>query len=99
MFSLFGYGGQTLYNHLDAQHSVQVATPEADQSNWLKRVAGSKWSPMTVLTDEDYENMLKEKILKLDVEIAMVDDRIADLRVKEASQLAQPAQPPQIKDE
>ena len=35
---------------------------------------------MTALSDEQYEYMLREKILKVEVEIALIDDRIGALR-------------------
>lgn len=35
---------------------------------------------MTKLTDEEYEQILEEKVLRIDVEIAIVDDKIATLR-------------------
>jgi len=38
-------------------------------------------SPMKSLSDEQYEDLLRDKLLKVDVEIAMLDDQIADLRV------------------
>ena len=43
----------------------------------------SKWSPLKKLTDREYLDMMDEKMLKLDVEIALIDDRIAELRVAE----------------
>lgn len=37
---------------------------------------------MTRLTDEEYEHVLEEKLLRLDTEIALIDDNIADLRAQ-----------------
>jgi len=74
VFSVVGAGGQAVANAvspaattLDASHSGQ---------SWLH----SKWSPLTPLTDEQYEALLQEKILQLDAEIALVDVDIALLR-------------------
>lgn len=43
----------------------------------------SKWSPLKKLSDKEYVDMMEEKMLKLDVEIALIDDRIADLKVED----------------
>jgi hypothetical protein len=51
-----------------------------------------KWSPMEVLTDERYEEMLQEKLLKIEVEIALVDDRIEIYKQKAREAAAKQAQ-------
>lgn len=51
----------------------------------MQRIAKSKWSPMSILTDEQYEEMLQEKLLRVEAEIAMVDDRIEAMK-KQARQ-------------
>lgn len=45
-------------------------------TSWLD----SKWSPMQRLSDKDYMSKIEEKILRLDAEIAIVDENIASLR-------------------
>jgi hypothetical protein len=40
-------------------------------------------NPLKKLTDEEYIDMMKEKILKVEVDIALIDDRIAELRAAE----------------
>lgn len=84
MFSIFGLLGQTIYNSMDAQHTqeLQLAATEgkkADSTFW-RRVADSKWGPMKVLSDEEYQNMLREKLLRVNAEIALVDESIERLR-------------------
>lgn len=76
MFSLFGFLGQTAANKLSARRQV-VADPQ--QSFW-RRMSEKSFSPVTVLTDEEYAEMLREKMLKVDVEISIIDDKIAALR-------------------
>jgi hypothetical protein len=44
-----------------------------------KSILESKWSPLKPLPDDEYEKMLDEKILRLDAEIALVDEHIAAL--------------------
>ena len=76
MFSLFGTAGQWMYNSL-------AASPKADagpQKNFWERVGERKWSPMKSLSNEEYAAMLRERQMKVDVEIAVIDDKIAALR-------------------
>ncbi|KAF2733583.1 hypothetical protein EJ04DRAFT_513086 [Polyplosphaeria fusca] len=85
MFTLFGWGGQTAYNYLDKENTdavVSQARPKSEEEkrleneNWMQRAAKSKWIPMKALTDDEYVQMLNEKLLALNAEIAIVDDRI-----------------------
>jgi hypothetical protein len=46
----------------------------------MKRFADARWSPMQHLSDQQYESMLKEKLLQIDAEIALIDDKIEELR-------------------
>ncbi|KAF8849873.1 hypothetical protein BDZ45DRAFT_662567 [Acephala macrosclerotiorum] len=78
MFAIFGTTGQYLYNVADARNSAMARTPESKQSSWLD----SKWSPMKVLSDQDYEGMLREKLLRVNAEIALVDESIEALRAQ-----------------
>jgi hypothetical protein len=50
------------------------------ERNWRDMYLASKWSPVTPLTDRQYEKMLEEKLLKLDAEIAIIDDNIKAVR-------------------
>lgn len=88
MFSLFGWSGQHGYNYLDSRNSQELQE-QADlkasgdltpKDNIVQRFAKSKWSPMSVLTDEKYEEMLQEKLLKIEAEIAIIDERIEGVR-------------------
>ena len=91
MFTLFGYLGQTAYNTLDERHSKQVATEieaaaedkQKVAKNWLERVADMKWSPLTRLSEEDYGNILKEKLLRVEAEIALLDEEVERLKGEE----------------
>ncbi|KAI3337022.1 hypothetical protein HD806DRAFT_475435 [Xylariaceae sp. AK1471] len=46
------------------------------KTSWLD----SKWSPMQRLSDKDYMDKIEEKILRLDAEIAIIDENIASLK-------------------
>lgn len=94
MFSLFGFAGQHIYNALDSRQSsifysssvsnsgsVPGDNALSDEPRW-KRILNSKYSPMKVLSDEQYEKMLKEQLVKVDAEIALVDEEIGKVRGK-----------------
>ena len=87
MFTLFGYVGQTVYNKLDAKYSEQVAVGMRDEKEekrglWNK-VAEMKWSPMKKLSDEEYGNLLKERLLRIEADIALVDEELEKVRSEE----------------
>lgn len=91
MFTLFGYLGQTTYSALDARHSDQVAADiqaaaegkEKDRKRFWQRIAEMKWTPLTAVSDEDYGNMLKGRLLRVEAEIASVDEEMERLRGEE----------------
>ncbi|KAF2825678.1 hypothetical protein CC86DRAFT_370610 [Ophiobolus disseminans] len=90
MFTLFGWSGQHGYNYLDKRNSQGIqkqAQLKADgelkpKESLLERFAKSKWSPMSVLTDEQYEEMLQEKLLSVEAEIAIIDERIQGIKTQ-----------------
>lgn len=83
VFSIFGATGQAVVNALP---SSTHAAPEdsKSKSSWLD----SKWSPVTPMTDTEYATFIEEKILKLDVEVSMVDDQLAALKERKAEREA-----------
>jgi len=85
MFSIFGYLGQQGYNYVDEKPASQEP-----KENIFKRFADLKWTPVRSLSDAEYEDMLQEKLLKVNAEIALIDDRVEILR-KEAQQEPVPA--------
>ncbi|KAJ4304271.1 hypothetical protein N0V88_001884 [Collariella sp. IMI 366227] len=72
MFSLFGAGGQAIANWRAAK--AANAPPSTGQGFW------SRWSPIKALTDEDYVNLLEDKLLRVEADIAIVDEHIKELR-------------------
>ena len=40
----------------------------------------SAWSPITPLSDDAYARMLEEKLLRVEADIAIVDDSIREVR-------------------
>lgn len=75
MFSLFGAGGQAVANWRAARAANAPPTPS--KRFW------ARWSPFTRLSDRDYEKILEERLLRVEVDIAMVDDHIRELRESE----------------
>ncbi|KAJ5257033.1 hypothetical protein N7478_013137 [Penicillium angulare] len=43
------------------------------------RMAESKWIPLRHLSDEDYRGILSEKLLSIEAEIALLDEKIEEL--------------------
>ena len=86
--TLFGYAGQKGYNYLDARHTHQsrIAAGEIppEKSFW-RRVADSKYSPMKVLSDAEYEQVLREKLVRIEAEIALIDEDIDRIQSKAES--------------
>ncbi|KAH7384161.1 hypothetical protein DE146DRAFT_217393 [Phaeosphaeria sp. MPI-PUGE-AT-0046c] len=95
MFTLFGWSGQHGYNFLDKRNSAELqeqAQPDYEPKGTLmQRIAKSKWSPMSILTDEQYEAMLQEKLLKVEAEIAIIDERIEGVKKAAMEEEAQRA--------
>ena len=84
MFTLFGATGQMIYNLADARPSQAIEVSiDISQSHSL---LNSKWSPMKVLPDKEYERMLREKLLRVNAEIALVEESIASVRAQEQEQ-------------
>jgi hypothetical protein len=75
MFSAFGALGQALYNTADEQKTFESQFPKEEKTlkdSWLN----GKWSPMKVLSDEEYRSMLEDKLLRIEVQIGEVEESI-----------------------
>jgi len=84
MFGLFGFIGQRGYNSLDASHTACMgqSLPAEPVRPLINRIAGSSWSPMKFLSDDDYAILLRERLLKIEAEIALIDNDIWQLKGK-----------------
>lgn len=80
MFSIFGYVGQSIYNTMDKRDDPRGA---AQRVGFWQRIGNSRFSPMKVLSDEEYKRMLQEKMLRIDAEIAIIDENIDSLRQRQ----------------
>lgn len=74
VFSLLGLGGAALQNRIKSKEQSE---------SWFRKVIDGKWSPITRITNEDWERILEEKLLRVETEIAVLDDSIEELRKNE----------------
>lgn len=76
MFSLFGWAGQTLFNSLDQREESPAAEPSAKKAS----SSNSSWfNPMRKLSDEEYKHMLQEKLIRVEAEIALIEESLQKL--------------------
>ena len=82
MFALFGLAGQSTYNRLDDAHTQSVLNAHnvPSSSSFWTRLASNKYIPVKALSDLEYESMLRERLLAVEAEIALVDEKIDRLR-------------------
>ncbi|KAI9734483.1 MAG: hypothetical protein M1818_006872 [Claussenomyces sp. TS43310] len=86
VFAIFGSIGQAAYNMADARHSQSDdARKVSPETSWMS----SRWSPIKVLSDAEYEKMLQEKLLRVNAEIALVDEDMERLRTLHTNPLAE----------
>jgi hypothetical protein len=75
VFGIFGMLGQGAYNSFQSNEEVVNS-----KVPWVQRVLDSSWVPLKRLSDDDYVGMLSERAIKVDAEIAIIDERIAALQ-------------------
>ena len=65
---------------------LQSQAPEKDgtsaKGRWEALIA-SDWSPLKPISDEEYRDRLKEQLLQVDADIALLEEDIAALRAAE----------------
>ena len=74
--AFFGFAGQAISNRWSAAKKP-VESTEPKRGFWQSFI------PMKHLTNEQYAEMLKERLLKVEVEISILDDKIAALRTEQ----------------
>ncbi|CEJ90635.1 hypothetical protein VHEMI06403 [[Torrubiella] hemipterigena] len=84
LYGVIGLVGQGIGYRWQASKNA----PKDDSGGFMRT-----WSPLKKLTDEEYLDMMNDKILKVEVDIALIDEKIADLRQRERAQQDMP-QPP-----
>ncbi|RCI10782.1 hypothetical protein L249_5282 [Ophiocordyceps polyrhachis-furcata BCC 54312] len=71
-YGLLGGGGQMVANVI----ASRPPKPPQEKRSWLQ----SKWLPMRMVTDEEYEETINESILRVEADIAICEERIASIR-------------------
>lgn len=56
----------------------------APSKPFLQRLADSKWVPLKSLSDDDYRGILNEKLLSIEAEVALLDEKIQELEKAKA---------------
>ena len=78
---MLGYVGQSSYNAIDTWQMEHANNPSKPI---IQRIADSKWIPLRSLSDDDYRGMLSEKLLSIEAEISLIDDKIEELEKSKA---------------
>ena len=89
MFSIFGYIGQTIYDSLDDQPNSSVETntaPAQPIQGFFASLAEKKYSPVRIMSDAEYEAVLRKKMLHVDAALALVEEQITALKEMEDSE-------------
>ncbi|KAE8353122.1 hypothetical protein BDV28DRAFT_148371 [Aspergillus coremiiformis] len=76
VFSLLGYLGQGSYNAIDKWQIERANTPSKPI---IQRLADSRWIPLKSLSDDEYKGILSEKLLSIEAEMAILDEKIEEL--------------------
>ena len=78
-FSLLGVCGEAIANLL-SQGRPQPSTVEGRSMGVWESMLRSRWSPMKALSDGEYLATLEEKMLRLDLDVASIDEEIRTLQ-------------------
>ena len=54
-------------------------------------MAESKWVPLRSLSDDEFRNLLNEKLLSIEVDISLLDEKIQSLERERALEQSQKA--------
>lgn len=74
---MLGLGGELVFPTL-----FTMAETPTERRPLLQRLSDSAWWPLKSLSDADYEKELTEKVLELDAQVAMIDERIGTLKTE-----------------
>jgi len=97
MGSLVGIAGQGVYGDVSRWVQHRRDAPQLTAPMW-KRALSSKWSPMKLLTDEEYAEHINRQLLKREVDIALLDEQIKKLKESQSSTEASSQQGAKRKD-
>lgn len=80
ILGLMGLGGQAAYTGFAA-----VLDSPGERRPILEVLSDSSWWPLKSISDEDYEHELAEKVIEIEAEISMIDDKIVTLKRADSS--------------
>jgi len=80
VFGLMGLGGQASYVAFERR-----AESPTESRPLLDRLSDSTWWPLKSISDADYERELTEKVIGLEADIAMIDEKVAALKQDSSS--------------
>jgi hypothetical protein len=91
MGSISGAAGQWSYNMYQKRKEQTAASPPAKtETSLFDRMLTSPYSPVRRISDQDWEKVIGDKMLQVDVEIALIDDQIAALKKEQQDKDANP---------
>lgn len=85
VFSLAGFLVQNAKNVVDRRRYAAVPSDEPSKS-MTDRFLESSWSPVRRISDEEYRGRLDEQLIRIEADIALVDERIAKLESEDAEE-------------
>jgi hypothetical protein len=77
VYSLLGYVGQSSFNAIE---KWRLENAQSASKPLLQRMADSRWVPLKSLSDEEYKRILNEKLLSIEAEIALLDEKILEIQ-------------------
>lgn len=82
MGSVIGYTGQQMFEFADDWRTESNEKPQEGNTagRLINRLAGSSWSPVKVLSNDDYAERLRTRLLHVEAEIALLNEDIERLR-------------------
>ncbi|KAJ1335451.1 hypothetical protein MN608_02188 [Microdochium nivale] len=84
VFSILGAGSSFIGQHIGPTAAELQQRQQKEQQKEKDGDGGGilswKYSPMTRLSDKEYENRLEEQLLRIDADIAIIDETIASLK-------------------
>lgn len=84
MWCIFGATGQFMYN----RRTLPAQRAEPKGPGFWQSMSDKSWTPFKVLSNEEYAGMLKEKLLRVEAEISIIDDKIAAMKGQQQAEVA-----------
>lgn len=79
------WDGRQAAREAAAENGGVAVGGEKPKASWMN----ARWSPVKVLSDDEYENLLREKMLRVDADIAILDESIEAVKAEAEKQKTQ----------